>query len=465
MRKKVSLGVLIALIALTAAIAVSLTYMIALHKFNEVLPGFNERQKMYDKVSEIDQTVRQDFLGEIDEARLKTGLSAGYIAGLGDTQAQYLTPEKYKEYLAGVSEKFVGVGVKTAEDEDGNMEVILVLPGTPAEANGIQKGDVILAIDGKEVRRIGYSDALNRLEGSVGSSVELRLLRSVPLPAQDGEETEAPEKAEKPEKEKKEAKKDAAGEADKGKEAEAEKEQNTEMENPQEKAEAEEPAKLFTRTLVREEYRENTVTSRVINGEVGCISISEFDSRTREQLYSELSSLQKAAIGSLIFDLRGNVGGSVEEAAKILDELLPEGDLIRLKDKKGTVTVEFSSASGEINLPMTVLVDGQTCGAAELFALAVRDLKKTDIVGEVTAGSANKTKLSVLSDGSAILYSVASYIDSEGKELTGVGITPDIEIPLNDTQRARFKRRLLTDAEDPQLQAALRVLKKAGAEE
>ena len=130
--KKFSLGACVALCAVTAAVTVSLTYMYAMDTFNERVADVNQRQAMYSKLSEIDQTIRQNFVGKIDETALTDGICAGYLTGLGDADAKYLTAEQYKSYVAGTSSSAVGAGISTVKDTDGNMEVTEVAPGSPA---------------------------------------------------------------------------------------------------------------------------------------------------------------------------------------------------------------------------------------------------------------------------------------------------------------------------------------------
>ena len=185
--KKFSLGACVALCAVTAAVTVSLTYMYAMDTFNERVADVNQRQAMYSKLSEIDQTIRQNFVGEIDETALTDGICTGYLAGLGDADAKYLTAEQYKAYVAGTSGSAVGTGISTVKDTDGNMEVTEVAPGSPAEAAGMKKGDVIISIDDKEVVRITYAAAVSLLEGEEGSVVNFKVLR----PAEkDGEQSQ-----------------------------------------------------------------------------------------------------------------------------------------------------------------------------------------------------------------------------------------------------------------------------------
>lgn len=176
--KKISIGTAVALAAMTAAVTVSLTYLYAMDRFNSKVADVNERQSMYAKLNEIDQKVRRDAVGELDETALKDAICAGYVAGLGDANAKYLSAEKYRIYLQGDVEKSTGVGLRTVQDEDGNMEVIEVLPNSSAEEAGMKQGDVIVAIDGKEVVRLTYGEAVSYLDGAAGTSVTFRVLRA-----------------------------------------------------------------------------------------------------------------------------------------------------------------------------------------------------------------------------------------------------------------------------------------------
>ena len=409
MSKKVSLGAAAAMSLVAAAITVSLTYTFAMGRFNEKVADVNERQAMYTKLSEIDQKVRQDYIGKIGETELNDGIAAGYMAGLGDAGAKYLSAEKYKNYLASTSKKAVGVGIRTIQDADGNMEVIEVLPNSPASKAGLQKGDVILSLDGKEVIRLSYGEAVNKLDGTVGTAVKLCLLRKTTA---DG--------------------KTATNKLDV--------------------------------TVTRAEYQRVTVFSSVINGNVGYISISEFQNGTKDQFVSAINTLTEKKVAGLVIDLRNNSGGSEEVMASVLDEFLPAVSLVSYADRNGKITVEYSSKSGEINLPISVVADSSTYGAAEIFAADIKDYKKGKLIGEKTAGHGTKEEIIPLSDGSAIQLSVGNYTRIDGKTFNGVGVDVDMAIELTQEQKDLLLRRSLTTLEDPQIQAAVTSLVAQGAD-
>jgi carboxyl-terminal processing protease len=416
MGRKLSLGAAVSMAAVTAAVTVSLTYVYAMDSFNSKVADINERQAMYQKLGEIDQKARQDYIGAIDEDALTDGICAGYVGGLGDSHAQYLSAQKYKEYLAANGAKSVGVGIKTIQDEDGNMEVTEVLPNSPAEAAGVKKGDVVVTMDGKEIARITYGDALNKLDGTAGTKVTLGVLRPQ---AQNASASSAV----------------SSGAA----------------------------AQSLTFTVTRAEYTDRTITCSMINGNAAYLKISEFTEDTPANFGTALNKLIGQKACGVVVDLRDNPGGSVESAAKVLDVLLPAGNTVSSRDKSGRVTVEYTSKSGEVDLPVSVVMNGSTFGAAEIFAADIRDFNKGLLVGEKTAGYGTKDEAVPLSDGSAMILSVADYLTLGGETFQGTGIKPDVGKSLTQAQRSRLLRNQLPFADDPQIQAGVTALIRQGA--
>lgn len=407
MGRKVSVGAAVALVATTVAVTFTISYQAAMNKFNKSVADINERQAMYSKLNEVDTKVRQNYLGEIDESKLKDSICAGYIAGLSDSKGQYMNPEKYKEYAAGNSEKFIGIGVETIQNEDGNMEVVTVLPNSSAEKSGIKKGDLIIEIDGKDVRKIGYSDAISKLDGTADSVAHVKLLQNVVTqPAQEGQQAVT-------------------------------------------------SLQTVAMDVVRTPYEQDTVGFHVVNNTIGYVSITKFTENTSSQLSAALDALKQQNVTGIIFDVRNNVGGNMTVAGNILDTLLPAGNLISSVDKQGKTVVEKTSDAKQLDLPMSVLINDGTFGAAEVFASAIKDYKKGMLVGSTTAGKGTKDEVTALSDGSAIVISVANYTTPNSGVFTGVGISPDIAITLSGEQRALFNRKALAEADDPQMQAAI----------
>lgn len=412
MSKKISLGAALALLAIIAAIAVSLTYVFAMSQFNDKVADINERQAMYVKLSEIDQKVRKDFIGTIDETALNDGIAAGYISGLKDINGRYMSAEQYKEYLNSSESngKSVGVGVYTIQDQDGNMEIIEVLPGSAAEKSGLKKGDTIIAVDESDVIRITYATALSRMEGTSGSSVNLDVLRTTV--ADDG--TESVEKR--------------------------------------------------TFSVVRTEYQAKTVTAEVINGNVGYIALNSFRESGVEDFQDAVDQFTEQNVSGLVIDLRNNSGGSIEAMAEMLDILLPSGNTVTYIDKNGDKIVEYQSDAKQTVLPISVVVNQGTYSEAELFAQAIRDFNKGLLIGEKTSGYGSKDEVLPLSDGSAMILSTGYYIGADGATFNGEGLEVDIDSTLSTDAQEKLKRRNLPYAEDIQIQAAVTALLRQGAE-
>lgn len=406
MARKVSLGAAISFAAVVSAVTVSVTYVYAMNVFNTKVADVNQRQAMYTKLSEIDQKTRQDYIGQIEESVLNDGICAGYIAGLSDPDARYLSAERYQSYLSGSQNKTIGVGIRTIQDEDGNMEIIEVFPKSAAEYAGIQKGDVITAIDGREVVRLTYGEAVTHLDGTAGTAVKFNVLR----PSEDGE------------------------------------------------------IQQLEFNIVRAEYSRSLLDSSIINGNVGYIAVSEFQESMLSQFSQILSDMKEQQVCGLVIDLRSNSGGSVEAMAEALDQILPAGNMVMSVDRSGEISAQYISDADEVGVPLSIVVDSTTYGAAEIFAADVKDYGKGMLVGGTTAGYGVQTEALPLSDGSAVILPTARYVRVDGTEINRTGVTPDIQILLNDTQKKQFERENLPLAEDPQIQAAVTALIRQGAD-
>ena len=407
MSKKVSLGAAVSIAALSAAVAVSLTYVYAMGRFNEKLADVNERQVMYSKLSEIDRSIRQEYDGEWTETELQDSLCMGYLAGLGDPNAEYLSAEEYKAALDASSSPESGVGVATVQDADGNMEIVRVSAGSSGKEAGLQVGDVILALDGKEVVRMGYGTAEKLLDGTAGTKVELTVLR----PGQDGE---APE--------------------------------------------------VLSFEISREEYAEPDVESAVLGETVGYILIRSFTAETAALLQEAYTAFAEQGVSGIVLDLRDNAGGDVEAMASAVDLIVPAGTTVQYKAKDGTIEAVGASDAAAWALPLAVVMNRGTSGAAELFAANIRTYCGGSLIGEKSAGEAPVKKTVMLSDGSAITFTSGQYLTPEGEAIAGAGLIPDMQSALPEEDRAAYLRGTLDPETDVQIQAAVAALSAQGAD-
>ncbi len=391
MNKKISLGLALSIALIITAIAVSATYTIAMNSFNKRMSAVIERQDMYEDLSELDSQARLSLMYEIDEQQLNESLMSGYAAGLGDPYAHFLNKEEYSKYVSHTAGTDYGLGMDISQNTDGNIIVNRVHSDSPAENKGVQKGDVITSVDGIKVLEIGYSAAVSKLNLADSSSVKFVVRR-------DGGN--------------------------------------------------------YQFNIKKDYYTVSSVEYRMISENVGCIRITEFIDNTPSQFASALSSLKDQSITGLILDVRDNKGGSFESACEILDTLLPAGNIMLTVDSEGKSTAFYKSdISSENKIALAVIVNENTCGAAELFASAVADYNRGDVIGVSTAGLLTIQKVFPLSSGAAVRLTTSGWKTATGSVVSNGRIVPTFEVILTDYQREnRFH---LTDAEDPQIQTAL----------
>ena len=392
MNKKISLGVAICFMAIAAAITFTITMFFSLNVFNSKIANVDEREQLYKKLSEIDTYVRNQYLSDIDEENLLDYVARGYMVGINDKYAAYMTQEEYKYYQQENEGVLVGIGTTGRKDDSGYILIVDVKEGSPAETAGIQAGDLIIKVNEEDILTIGYTQAMSNIKGEEGTKVSLTLRR-------EGED--------------------------------------------------------YTVELTRKNTHSSTIAYRII-GENGYIKVENFDETTEDDFKYAVSDLRSQDVKGLIFDVRNNPGGLLDSVADVLDYLLPEGDLVSETNKKGETKVLRTSDSNYIDLPMVVLVDGETASAAELFAADLRDFKAAELVGQTTYGKGIMQGAFPLEDGSAIKMTIAYFNPHSGVNFDGVGLKPDYEVVLTTEQKLNFET--LDENTDPQLMKAIAVL-------
>ncbi|WP_283124365.1 S41 family peptidase [Angelakisella massiliensis] len=376
MNKKISLGAAIAYMALVAAVVFAITSIRSANIFNDKLKNLDEREATYDKLSEIDRYVRDNYYGDIDEDALLSGAAAGYISGLGDPYARYLTPKEYEAYQKTDDGQYVGIGVVTELSEDGYIRLRTVYPDSPAASVGLQEGDIIISVDGEPARADNYAALTAAFKGNVGTKLTL-------VKRQDNNET--------------------------------------------------------TLEITRSQVNTPTVTSQNISGS-GYIRFSNITAATAEQLDRAVRQLTQEGVSALIFDLRGVSSSNAEYVMDMLELFCPKGDIACSKAKDGTLTSLGESDGASYDLPMAVLVDDTTVGTPELFALVIQQNSKGKVVGLTTAGQGSIQKDYKLIDGSGLVLTTALYATTDGETYNGVGVSPDYRVKLNvaDSERANI---------------------------
>lgn len=371
MNKKISLGLALSLIAVSVAITFILTSFFSLQSFNTKIIDVNEKAKKYTALQSLDNYVRENYYGEINEEELSDGILKGYVSGINDRYSRYLTAEEYKAEQTEHSGGLVGVGVSLRQDESGYIRITEVFQDSPASESGLLEDDIIIAVDGIDIKEIGFDESVNRMRGTENSEIKLTVRRS-------GKDTEY----------------------------------------------------KFTRRSIEVA----SVESKMIGSNIGYIKIKSFKQNTSQQFLSALESLTANGAESLVFDVRDNGGGLVTSLEECLDPLLPEGIIAVAEYKDGSTETLIYSDASEIFMPMTVIVNGNTASAAELFAASLRDFNKAALVGTQTFGKGVMQSTTELDSGDAIVLTIAKYKTVFSDCYDGIGITPDVHIENEDAE-------------------------------
>lgn len=394
MNRKISVGMMVTIVILAITVTFSITMLMAMRLFDSTVTSVKEKESMYNKIAEVDRYVRSNDYYTIDETVLYDRLTAGYLLGTGDKYARYYTATAYAELMNIQDGTLMGIGVELGINQSGYAKVTKVYEGSPAQEAGIKTGDYITAVDGTDVKSLSNVDAVqSRLRGEAGTTVNVTWLDS--------------------------------------------------------------EAREHTADLTHSGYASATVDYQMVQGNVGYIKIRQFDGTTPSELDYAIRSLTNNGALSLVFDLRDNGGGILEDAIACIDLLAPEGTLAYAEDKDGNRTLLGSSSGDtEVSLPIVCLVNGNTASAAELFASSLRTLNGARLVGTTTMGKGTiQSSPQRLSDGSAVVVTVAKLICGDGSCFDGTGLSVDVDRPLTaDEQNAYYDYTVDTD---PQIQRAV----------
>ena len=340
------------------------------------------------KLERLENAIDRKFIGEADEAGLQDAAAEAMIAALGDRWSYYISAEEYAEHLERQSNTYVGIGVTIRQRQDGKgLDIMAVTAGGPAEEAGILAGDIVTHAEGIFLGDKNMTEVRGLIMGEKNTRVMLTVLR--------GEET---------------------------------------LEIP----------------VTRKTIHEKVVESQMLGDKTGYLVIRNFHGGAAAETIEEIEKMRSQGAEKLIFDVRNNPGGYVHEMVQVLDYLLPEGPLFRSVNYKGVEDLEESDADC-LELPMAVLINGDTYSAAEFFAAALSEYDWAVTVGEPTCGKGYYQTTIELGDGSAVQLSTGAYTTPKGVNLTEAGgLQPDI--PVQPAQN------IVLPEEDPQIQQAMTAL-------
>ncbi len=404
MSKKVSLGVAATVTLIAMAVTFSMTMTVSMNMFNNTVSSVKNKERMYNKLSEVDRYVRANEYFDINDDTLNDTIASGYMLGISDRYARYYSAKAYSERVGLANGRLMGIGVAVVKDpSSGYARIIRVYDNTPATNVGLEVGGFITAIGDTSTRSMSDPAAMtSALLGEEGSIVNIKYL--TPLREEQSFE------------------------------------------------------------IAHANYTTPSIsTVRLMDNGVGYLRIDSFTSGTAVEFRNAVNSLTNQGATSLIFDLRDNSGENLNAALVATDYCVPSGLIAQSQDKGGNVADLRMSDENEITLPMVCLVNGSTASGAELFANALRKMAGATIVGSTTAGKGVLlSDPQSLSDGSAVVITVGILLDNEGKNWNGTGLTPDVDASLtNDEQSSYYD---FTVDNDPQIAKAINAISGANGQ-
>ena len=394
MSKKVNLAVAATVTLIAMAVTFSITMVVSMDMFNNIVSGVKNREQMYNKLAEIDRYVRNNEYAEINEDTLNDTIASGYMLGINDPYARYYSAKAYSERMGLENGRLMNVGVSVIKDSSsGYARILRVYDGSPAAENGLEAGGFITAINGTGVRTMTDTAAINSaLIGEEGTTVSISYL--------------TPDRQEQ------------------------------------------------TMDLVHANYTTTTVFAQLLDGNVAYIDIDAFSANTGLEFRSAVDSMLNQGAVAFVFDLRDNTGETLNSALIAVDYCVPAGLVAQSQAKDGTVTDLRVSDDHEVTLPMACLVNESTAGGAELFANALRKMSGANLVGTTTAGmGVLLSDPQSFSDGSAAVITVGLLLDNEGETWNGAGLTPDVDAALTADEQSSYYD--FTVQTDPQISRAV----------
>ena len=348
------------------------------------------------KAKYIEETVKESYTGDIDDDQMEEYMYKGMMASLGDPYSAYYTSEEYEELTTETTGSYEGIGVVMQQDVNtGEVKVVRCYEGAPGEKAGLLPEDVLVEVNGESVSGMELSEVVDKVKNSQDQVAHLTIAR-------EGE------------------------------------------------------SEYLEIDVHLEEVNIPVVQSEMLEDNIGYIALYEFTEQTEPQYMEAFEALKDQGMERLIIDVRNNPGGLLTSVCDILEDILPEGLIVYTEDKNGEREEYTCDGENELDIPLAVLVNGNSASASEIFAGAIQDYSKGTIVGTTTFGKGIVQSLIPFNDGSAIKTTTAKYYTPSGKCIHGTGIQPDVEVELSEGLKQETS---ISHEEDNQLQKAIEVVK------
>lgn len=334
--------------------------------------GLLKNASVVTKTLLLENYISKYYLREAKEEQIEEGIYKGVLQSLQDPYSVYYTKEEYASLQESTSGVYCGIGARVSQDvKTGIITIVQLFENSPAVDAGILPGDIIYQVENEEVTGTDLSEAVAKMKGKEGTSVELTVIR-------DSEKIDC--------------------------------------------------------TVVRKKIEVPTVEHELLEDSIGYIQVTEFDQVTAKQFRDALEDLEKQGQDGLIIDLRNNGGGRLDAVVDMLDRMLPEGAIVSTKDKAGEGETYTSTGEEQFNKPLAVLINGNSASASEVFSGAIQDYGIGKLVGTTSFGKGIVQTIFDLKDGSAIKLTTSEYFTPKGRNIQGTGLEPDVEVELDKDQ-------------------------------
>lgn len=334
------------------------------------------------KLNAIDSVLESFYFGDVDDETAKDNIYKAYLSSYGDKYTMYYTADEYKALKESTNGKFYGIGAVCQLSGEGGVLLVDVYENGAGYQAGLRSGDRVVNVDGRDITGMELSSAVALIKGDKGTSVTLEVIRGT---------------------------------------------------------------ERLTFSAVRDAVEAKTVSYTLLDNNIGYLSISQFEEVTTKQFKAAVEDLQSQGMKGLVIDIRNNPGGLLDTVVGMLKYMLPDGLIVYTEDKQGNRKEYKGQDNDEFNLPLAVIVNGNSASASEIFAGAIQDYGKGTIIGTQTYGKGIVQTVKPLTDGSAIKFTIAKYFTPKGQDIHGKGVTPDMVVEYD------------TDADvDTQLDAAIK---------
>ena len=348
------------------------------------------------KLDRLESIIGEYFIGEADAQTMEDAAAAAMVKATGDRWSYYISAKDYDAHREQEENAYVGVGITIQpQEDDSGFLIVMVTEGGPAEESDIEVNDLLIGVEDQDVRGMTMEEVAALVKGKEGTKVSLTVLRK---------------------------------------------------------------GERMTLSVERRRIEQPVAEGEMLENGIGLVRIYNFDARCAEETIAAIEKLRTEGAKKLILDVRNNPGGFADELVKLLDYLLPEGDLFRSVSYDGKEQVDTSDAN-YLDMPMAVLVNGNSYSAAEFFAAALQEYEAAVVVGEPTVGKGYYQQTIQLGDGSAVNLSTGKYFTPKGNSLADKGITPTVRVDVDEETASAIYYGTIQNADDPQLQAAIQALK------